>query len=339
MRSWPYLMLAFLLLIAGCAGRPDQPMGKKVLDPPAQVPAPPAMKAVPLDQDLVSKASNVIFDAARNDDAFLRANAIETLREMPGDEASHAVLNALSDPQPAVRFAACVASGERHLAAAKEPLLRMVHGDDDPSVRVSAIFALHMLGDTRFSHELEKTAQSPSPHVRANTALVLGLLGEKSAVRILDVLERDVSPAVRIQASEALWRLGDEQGLQDLVGYSISQYPDDQIIAVVALAEPRDQRVKEHVRGLLTSDYPEVALAAARAMGMLGSDLGYRVAEKAVDSKDPRQRALAALAFGTMGRTDAQPYLAQLLKDNDLQVRVSAAAGMMELARENSAAG
>ena len=66
-------------------------------------------------------------------------------------------------------------------------------------------------------------------------------------------------------------------------------------------------------------------------MGMLGSDEGYVVAMKALKSTDPRQRLLAALALGAIGRADAQDELAPLLKDADQTVRIGAATALLQL--------
>jgi len=115
------------------------------------------------------------------------------------------------------------------------------------------------------------------------------------------------------------------------VAYTISAYPDDQIIALQAIAEPGDQRVIQHVRGQLDSDFPEVSLAAARALGMLGSDEGWNIAVPATRSKDPRQRSLAALAMGAIGRSDLQEYLRGLLGDPEITVRISAATAILQL--------
>ena len=76
---------------------------------------------------------------------------------------------------------------------------------------------------------------------------------------------------------------------------------------------------------------PEVALVAARAMGMIGSDAGYGVAQNNIKTPDPRKKALAALAFGQIGRSDAQPILAPLLKDHEQSVRVAAATAILQL--------
>jgi HEAT repeat protein len=219
------------------------------------------------------------------------------------------------------------------LVDAYKPLLAMVD-DPDPRVQAGVRFALHRLGDTRLSHDLEHLAASADPHVRGTVAFVVGLLRDPSATKMLITLLGDPSPGVRIQAAEALWRLGNERGLEDLVAFSISGYPDDQIIALQAIAETGDQRVIQHIRGQLDSDYVEVSLAAARALGMLGSDEGWNIAVPAARSKDPRQRSLAALAMGAIGRSDLQEYLKQLLGDPEANVRISAATAILQLRAE-----
>ena len=128
-----------------------------------------------------------------------------------------------------------------------------------------------------------------------------------------------------------MWRLGDEDALTVLVGATISAYADDQIIGVMGLVGPRDKRVAEHVRAKLVGDFPEVCLAAARALGQLGLDDGYVVAQKGAESVDPRQRVLAALALGAMGRSDAQPILQKLIQAPEEQVRLAAATAILEL--------
>jgi HEAT repeat protein len=103
------------------------------------------------------------------------------------------------------------------------------------------------------------------------------------------------------------------------------------MIALLALAGPKDARVLGHIEGNLTADYDEVSLVAARAAGMVGSDAGYGVALRGIKSSLTRQRMLAAMAFGAIGRSDAQEYLAPLLKDEDADVRLAAATALLQL--------
>lgn len=315
-------------LAAAC--QPNQQHYEKIPPPPPGVPAAPRYVPVAIDPALRAEARRELLAQSNASDPFLRCNAIEALAEVDPADAAGPILNGLKDPEPSVRFASAMAAGRIKLNEAQETLRAMAN-DNDLRVQAGVRYALHRMGDKRLSHDLERLAGVPDPHVRATVAMVLGLLGEPSAEKMLTTMASDRAPAVRIQVAEALWRLGDDAALDDLVAFSISAYPDDQIIAVQALAETGDQRVRGQVRGELTAEYEEVSLAAARAMGMLGSDEGWEVAVPAAQSKDPRQRSLAALAMGAIGRSDLQRNLSGLLHDPDGAVRVAAATAILQL--------
>ena len=326
---------AVLLAAVGCSGG-GRPKVLKVPPRPPEVPAVPPRQDVPVDAQLQTTARQEIRQAFQSNDPVLRANALEAAQHALGADAKDLVLRGLGDGDALVRFAAAMAAGQLRLRDAYEPLLRLVN-DPNTRVRIGVRYALHRLGDTRFSHDLEKTAQDPSKYVRADTAMVLGLLGEPSALKILRQMQSDGESLVRLQVAEAMWRLGDEQGLGSLASASVSKFADDQMIATQALAGPRDQRVLEHLRGKLTSDWAEITLASARGMGELGSDEGYGVAVAVAASRsaDARQKALAALALGAIGRTDAQPHLEPLLRDPNPNVRLAAATGVLKLGRSS----
>jgi HEAT repeat protein len=330
-----FFALVLLPLLAGCGGKGGKKQGKRPLPPP--LPPVPERQDMPVDPALQAMAKQEIMTAAGKNDRLIRAHAIEAMKDGIGEPAADAILKALNDDDALVRFAACLAAGELRLAKAREQAL-VLSDDRDSTVRIGARFLLHRLGDYRQSQDLgaySKNFDPPAEYsasIRGNTALVLGLLGEPSARKILYPMLKDRDPTVRMQASEALWRLGDTEGRDNLIASTVSGYPDDQMIAVLALASTRDDRIKGHVQGALrSSPYDEVRLVAARAMGMLGSDEGYGVALKGAKSTDPRQRHLAALAFGAIGRTDAQPTLTPLLKDPNEDVRLAAATAILQL--------
>jgi HEAT repeat protein len=298
--------------------------------PPPPVPAAPTYHPVAIKPELVQEAEQLLITETQDANPVHESHALEALSEVdPADDAKP-ILSALSSPEAVVRFSAAMAAGQIKLVDAY-PILRTMADDPDIQVEVAVRFALHRLGDTRLSHDLERFAASTDPHVRGTVAQVLGFLMEPSASKMLHTLVEDPQSAVRIQAAGALWKLGDEKGLEDLVAYAISAYPDDQMVALVALAQPRDQRVIQHVRGELQGDYLEVSLAPARALGMLGSDEGWTIAVPAAKSKDPRRRLLAALAMGAIGRSDLQEDLKPLLEDPEPTVRISAAMAILQL--------
>lgn len=324
-------ILALLLLITlGCG---NKKMGMKVLPAPPAAPPPPPRKPMALDSALRDAARDEILAGIHSSDEVIRANSIEAAQDAHLTEAFPAIIEALSDKQPVVRFAACMAVGELQIHDAYQKVLSMLT-DPDPHVQVGVRFALHKLGNTSHSNDLEQFARSPDRYVRGDVALALGMLGEPSARKILvPMAESDREGGVRLQAAEALWRLGDQEGLDILVEGSISEYPDDQVISVLALAEPGDTRVIPHIQGKLASDpkQPEIGLAAARALGMLGSDAGYTVAMDGAKSIDPRLKSMGALALGAIGRADSQPTLATLLKDPSQPVRIAAATAILQL--------
>lgn len=295
----------------------------------AHVAAYPAPRNVPLDAALRAAAERELEGQLQATDPEVRAHALEALQKRGAGHVGE-VLKALDDSDPLVRYAACLAAGQVQLKEAHDSLLRLAD-DHDPAVRVVARYALHRIGDYRYSHELEQLSRDPQPQVRGTTAMVLGMLGDPSALNVLKLMRVDHHSAVRQQASAAMWQLGSQQGLDDLVGWSLSRFPDDQMMALLGLAEPRDRSVIQHVRNGLVSEYPEVALTAARAMGMLGSDEGYGVAEKGATEVDPRQRIEAALALGAIGRSDVQDVLRKLLADPNPNVRIAAAEAILEL--------
>ena len=298
---------------------------------PEPAPEPPPAKDVPLDTELVERARAIVREAAASDHALLRANAVETLQHLPREEAKAAIGSALDDPDPHVRFAAAMAAGRLRLTDFHDEL-RVLADGPSPNGRVAAIFALHRIGDTSLSHRLEDYAFDADPLVRANTAVALGLLEEPSAKVLLEpMMMEDIDPNVRLNAAEALWRQRSVTGYEAVLAASISQYADDRVLGTLALAAPHDLRALPALEGKLTDDYAEVTLAAARGLGELGSDRGYAVAVAHLDDEDPRRRSMAALALGSIGRTDAQTHLRPLLNDSEPSVRLAAANAILRI--------
>ena len=326
-------VLALLLCVAlmGCAGGGGGTGRKGVRSAPKVPPPVPPRANVPLDPGLQQQAKAELHRAAQQStQPLIRAHALELMREVEPDEATQVVSRGLEDEAAVVRFAAAMAAGELRIDA-RDQLRQLALEDPDTSVQIAARFALHRLGDTSLSHDLERTARSESARTRGDTAMVLGLLGEKSGLNILRALRTDRDPAVRLQVAEAMWRLGDDDGLEPLVAGTLSLYPDDQMMAIMGLAAAGNPRVLDDIRGSLTTEYEAINLVAARAMGKLGSDAGYGVALRGAKSSDVKVRLLAALALGAIARSDAQDELAILLRDANPDVRLAAAAAILQL--------
>jgi HEAT repeat protein len=296
----------------------------------------PAPRDLPMDPALTAAARQELLAQLRSDLPSDRAHAIEGLRLTAPADAVGPVLASLDDRNQIVRFAAAVAAGELKLAEAKPKLLARLT-DPDARVRAAVRFALHKLGDPSRTLELERFAKDFGPQgtqVRGATALLLGRLGEPSGANVLRLLRLDKESAVRQQAEEALALLGDERGINTILGFTVSADRYEQTFAMRALAELKNTKYRAYARTKLNSEYPEVALAATMAMGAMDADDGYGVATAGLTEKEPMARSLAAAAFGTIGRTDAQPLLAPLLKDPSADVRAAAATALLRIAKE-----
>jgi len=333
------LLLASLVL-TGCGSQRRGGVAPPPAEPPRGFPPP---RDVPIDQALVAAAKQELQDLLRADMAFDRVYAIEGLRHSGGPEATGQIIDALTLNSAAVRFAAAMALGDLKVREGLSKLKGLVN-DKDPRVQVAVRYALHRLGDTTRSHDLEAFALHNDPKVRGTTAMVLGRLGDPSAKGILYRLRADPDASVRQQAEEALFLLDDPRGRDAILGFTASRHPDDVMFAMRALAQKKDPSLKLYAWSKLseandqTKGYLDVALAAAMAMGAMQADDGYGVAMQGMTDQDPqlgtRRRALAAATFGMIGRPDAQPYLANLLKDKESQVRAAAATAILQIAND-----
>lgn len=319
-----------MLMVAGCGKKYRSSLDKPV-DYSKQIPKTPPARNVPLDPALKARALTTLNEFSKSPEVVLRAHAVEALGRSMKAGAKDAILAAAQDAEPRVRFAALMAAGEIRLPEIHDVALKAVK-DVDVNVRIAARFALHMTGDTSYSHDFEDLSRNLEPEVRGGTALALGLMHEPSASKVLTPMLVDRDPLVRYQAAESLWRLDENHdALNMLVAGTLSTYPDDQMQCLLALAAPGRRAIIGHVRNGLTTDYEQVNLVAARAMGQLGSDEGYGLAMKAVSSDDKGIRLLSALAFGAIGRADSQKYLETLLADTDASVRLAAAEAILDL--------
>jgi len=310
---------------------------------PVRLPDVPARVATPMNPLLVARSAKVIEDSLMSKDVVIRANAVEAamLSKQPNLQAI--LTTGLTDNEPIVRFASAMAAGDARQKSLLPKVMSLAN-DTSPNVRVAVRYALHRMGDFRMTKDLETLSQNPSESVRSNVALVLGKLEEPSAVRVLRPMLNDESMPVRLAVAEGLWRYQDKDALEMLVAGVSSQFVDDQMISMLALAQAKDRRVLGYFLGRLDMKsavvdaaregrfYDQVELVAARGAGILGSDAGFGVAQRAAKSVDQRERVLSALALGDIGRGDAQATLDVLLSDPDASVRLAAASAVGRLA-------
>lgn len=277
----------------------------------------------------------------------VRAQAVEALQRVAPNEGLPWIRTALHDAHPGVRFAACVALGTLR-DTVSQPTLEKCVSDPDPNVRAAAIFALHRLGAPRHSERLaEFLLDHDDPVVRRNAAMLLGRLSEPGAIPLLARAMMSDDEALRLQALESMDLLGGQEARRQLKFTAYSGEGAQQTFAVLALAEARDHSLTGLFQARLEHAlHLETKLAAAKALGHLGSDAGYKVARKALDfdrparrdESDPpeiktmRVRQLASHALGAIGKIEALPGLRERMNhDEDPRVQLAAAMAIVQL--------
>ncbi|MFQ5495228.1 MAG: HEAT repeat domain-containing protein, partial [Phycisphaerae bacterium] len=308
----------------------------------------PAARPVVNRLEVKHRALDYLQAALGNEDnPAVRVEAVEALESCGAGTALPRIRTALTDSEPAVRFAACAALG-RHRDRLAQDTLQQLTRDSDHSVAVAALFALHRIGQT------DQTGRIPDyllldkePAVRRNAALLLGLMDEAGAVRVLARAMRDRDAGVRMHALEAMARLGNREAIRELTFMTNAGTGSEEVFAIAALTETGDPVFLDTFRyKLATATHIEVRLAAARGLGRLGADDGYDVALRTLvspkpthrDAGDPpagqrlRAQQMAAAALAAIGRMDALPALIKVMdRASDPRIRVSAARAVLEL--------
>jgi HEAT repeat protein len=283
------------------------------------------------------------------DNPAVRAEAIEGMQAAPWPQVSRYIEHALSDPHRGVRFAACMA-----LAHLRDPesrtLLQAQLKDSSPAVRAASIFALHRLGDARYTKELAGLLlYSPDQEVRRNVALIFAELGDRNAMSVLRRAVRDNDIAVRWHVHEAMARLGDKEAMERLILFAHSGYGDERLIGIMALGRIGDRQAVTCLRDMLRRDNPpEVKLAAVRALGQIGMPDGADFALKAltwtpdkqsteggVEPQEIRQvriRTMAAMALAEAGTPEVVGNLLAVMRRDDPKVAVACAAAILRIA-------
>ncbi len=325
--------------------------------------------APPTLRDLREDAIRVLQIAARDQDPFLRANAIEAMQSVP-DRALPMAQIGLEDEHPVVRFTSLVTIGKMRLRELGPASLRAVH-DPDPSVRAAAMYAARRCGQEVDISEMAQMLASPNPSIRSNVVMLLGLMGEPSALPMIDAQAKIPMPnqrvdklrrsLVRVQVAEAQVLLGDPDAISPLRAAAFSEFDEVRVLAVTMLGRLRDASAETALMAIIErKDQPiELKLAAGEAVSHIGGRAAIKdllqqsnVVIQSCGSDNPVLRAQAVITAGAMESARARIYrellpsdppyiwrlfedtslvatMTQLMQDPHLQVRMSAAAAVL----------
>lgn len=325
--------------------------------------------APPTLPELRDEAIRLVQIAARDNDPFLRANAIEAMQSVP-DRALPMAQLGLDDEHPAVRFTALVTIGKmrlRELGPAAERLL----DDPDDSVRAAALFAARRCGRNVDISEMAELMASPNPSVRGNVVMLLGMLGDPSALPMIKAQTRVPMPnqrvdklrraLVRVQVAEAEVLLGEQDAISPLRAAAYSEFDEVRVLAVTMLGRLRDVSAETGLMAMADRrNQPiELRLAAVEAVSHIGGRAAIKLlleksgfVTQACGSDNPVLRAQAVITAGSLDTARRRIYrellpsdppniwrlfedqglvaeLARLMEDAHPQVRLSAAAAVL----------
>jgi len=286
--------------------------------------------------DAQSRAIDQVLHSSRSDQPILRANAIEAAHNLP-KRVLPLVQVGLRDPNPGVRFIAASTIGSLRITELTASVKRLVH-DPSESVQAAAIFALHLCGEPVDLNPLAVMLTSTKPVVRGNVALLMGQMHDPGTTTMLkEAAAIPMSRAsaiqealVRIQIAEALVKLGDEASLNAIRAAVYSQFDEVRLLAVTMLGILKDRRMERGLARMLVEPPIELQIAAASALAQLDRFEGEAIVVRATQSDFPTVRGQAAMALSKFRSLHARKNLVNLLNDREEQVRLSAAAAILQ---------
>ena len=349
--------------------KPATPPARQPVDAVAPRPVPtqpdgPAPAATPPTGDMTTLAGvseyavTMIEELSRSEQPDVRANAVEAAGMVPRRLES-VIVTGLSDRNEGVQSVAAMTIGKQRLVTLA-PRTRMLLSSTSAYVETAAIMALTRNGetvdDTKMSRLGELLFTSQSPRIRAHVAFLVGEIGNDSALPMLKDAAGVKMPlaaqgeynSMMLQFAEAMFKLGDANQIETIRAALTPGRPDDleatavaaQILGELGDKKPIDQMVYlSAYRDPTTKQlYPaEVRMQIASSLGKLGLDRGGFVADEFLKSPDPALRAQSAAVYGDTGRPEHLPKLVELMQDPLEQVRITAAAAVLKVAKRSGA--
>ena len=367
-RRWLGLMSAIVLIaLAGCSGGAEESSAVSgawstrslsvTPDPtmPSTVQAAQPAFTAPEGTSVRDAALVILTSACTAEYPQFRANAVEAL-VLDRATLTQQVGALLADPNPAVRFSACMAVGRARLtlfAPAVKPLLQ----DTNLAVRAGAIFALQRLGQHPDQSLLAGMSGAKDLTIRGIAIFVLGELGNPSAVPVLrDALQRptdNTNPMrariVDLQTAEALAKLGDLSQLDPVRAALLAPGEQAELMCLGAqiLGNVKDQSSEAMLLGIVaargrTERPAEVRLLAGEAAIKMGSARTPEIltmARMLLTSRMPMVRAQAATTLGAGGLPSDTASIAPLLRDPNALVQLAAAQAILRCTPQDSTSG
>lgn len=219
-------------------------------------------------------ALEAIVGASRDEDAEVRAAAVNTLRRYRTPAAKEAIRAALRDPVAEVRAAALLAI-RNQIGPDSAPLLRPFLDDPDPRVRSNAARALAELGDKAALPALVSLLDERDEDFLAQTlhsiVRAVGRMGDRAAIPALLKLLEDSKESERIRNCRyliltSLLEIGGDDVFPKIRSWIADRSVSNRHVVLDALSTVRSEEVVPILVDALESDAGPERAAAVRQL-------------------------------------------------------------------------
>ncbi|MGB2755772.1 MAG: HEAT repeat domain-containing protein [Phycisphaerae bacterium] len=279
----------------------------------------------------------VLLEAIHSSQPPLQALAAETFLEADRQPPRAELILLAETPDPRVRTTGLALAGTTR----RQEFLRVAqqqYRDPQAVVRVSAAFAMAMLGDTSRIGDLRDGLASPDVTVRRTAVWLLGLMGNRSAVGMLWVKLTDPDAVVVLRTAEALHRLGSSNGVGMVRAMTEHSQHSVRAFATRLLGRVGEKADIPRLERLYQSRFLDVKFAAIGALAQLGDFKRIGMLVDFLDSEDQQAGILATRELAETGYRPALEKLeGRLKKATDPMERATVAAAMVRIlsARES----
>jgi len=222
------------------------------------------------------------------------------------------------EPQVAVLAAGALAKiGDR---SAFEALLELL-GEPDPSLRQAVISALNSIGHTERPKRIAQYLKHQNPLVRESAVKIAGYFVYEECVELLLESCKDESENVRYAAIQSMPFIEDRMAFHMIVSALQTDTPRVRAAAAYALGQVEEKDAAYYIKEAFKDKDPWVRYFAAKAAGE-NRDPNLMQPLSEMIKKDPaHQVRIAAIeAMGNIGGTEAVTVLADLLKEENVDI-------------------
>jgi HEAT repeat protein len=278
--------------------------------------------------------------ALEHDAASVRAAVASALARVDHPSRTSALLRALGDSEPWVRFVTLRSLGTIGAPEAVPPVLATVEQDPAPHVRLAAIEVIGRISPTEALSVLEPLTRSSNRDIARSAVAALGNVNRDEALTILEQHSRAAEVSTRLATVDALSRRRETRVSQTLQWMAaVDRAPEVVAAALDALARVGrrdDEQGRAATRALIALTAEPARREAA--IGVLSSLPPRRIADIAAGLRhaSTEVRCASVEALGRMKRAEASRALESALDDPVSLVRLIAVAELKHLGTQTS---